>query len=185
MESMETVDSDSGIRKALDYTVHAAWMAFCLLVLYVTLVPFLDPLYVYGELAFPYMVRFMPEFNMESVTSLQYYFSLGFMHIGYLMTIVFTYYIKKILQNSIAGRFFINDNVLYIKKAALSFAYLIVCPLSIESAIYFREESFSVIVRVLLLGYVMPWTVIGVITFIVIFVFKRIADLYEEQRLTV
>ena len=179
---METVASDSGIRKAFYFIVHAAWMALCLLVLYITLAPFLGALFGDGKLAFPYFVVYMPGYSFESVTSLQYIFALGFMHIGYLMTIVFTYYIKKILQNSIAGHFFINDNLLYIKKAAWSLAYLVVCPISIESSIYFGGNTFpEEIVLVLLLLFVIPWTVIGVITFIVISIF----NLKEEQRLTV
>lgn len=182
---METAADDSGIRKVLHGIVQAAWIMFCLFILYVTIVPFFDLLFGNRGLVFPYYSRYMPTFHKESVTSLQYFLSLGFMHVGYLVSMVFTHYIKKILQNSIAGRFYSNDTVKYIKKAALSFAYLVVCPLSIESAIYFSEEPLGEIIQILLLGYALFWTAIGVVTIIAVSVVKRFADLYEEQRLTV
>ena len=185
MESRETIDHASIARKGLSVIVHVAWITFSLLVLYFILYPFIEYLFTGKELVFPYYQGFMPTFRNESVTSVQYYFSLGFMHLGYAAMIVFTYYIKKMLQSSIAGRFFVHDNIKKIKMAALSLAYIVVCPLSIESALYYKEESYIEWIRVFLLGYVMPWTVIGVITFLGIMAFKDISKVYEEQRLIV
>ena len=185
MESREAIDHAYIARKGLSVIVHVAWVTFSLLVLYVFLYPFIEYLFDGKELVFPYYQRFMPTFRTESVTSVQYYFSLGFMHIGYAVMIVFTYYIKKMLQSIIAGPFFVHDNVKKMKMAALSLAYIVVCPLSIESPLLYQEYPYIEWIRVFLLGYVMPWTVIGVITFFGIKGFKYISKVYEEQRLTV
>ena len=183
MEDVETVDRDSGLRKGVNFVINAVWISFCFFVLYVALVPFLYYLES-NELLFPYMETFMPTFERSEVTSTQYYFSLIFMHLGYVMTIVLSYNLKKMLQKIIIGRFFTHDSVIYIKISALSIAYMVVCPLSVECAIYLFN-SVNEFVRVFLLGYVMPWVVIGIITFIALTAFKRITDVYEEVKMTV
>ena len=185
MSGWKALDHESIVRTGLGFIVQIVWVSFSLFVLYTILYPFIEFLFAGKELLFPYYQGFMPTFKRVSVNSVQYYFSLGFMHLGYIVVLLFMYYIKKMLQYSIKGRFFVLENVKEIKIIALLLAYLVVCPLSIESPLIYQEYPYTIWIRIFLLGYIMPWTVIGVITFWGIKVFKHISSVYEEQRLTV
>jgi hypothetical protein len=184
MGSRETLHRESFARKGLSVAVQVAWVAFSLLVLYVVLYPFIVFLFAGKELVFPYYPKYMPTFRPESVSSFQYFLSLWFMHLGYAGLIVFAYSIKKMLQQGIAGRFFTHDNEKMIIMAALSLAYLVVCPGSIEVPLYFQEITYAEWIQILL-SYLMVWIGIGVITFLGIRAMNYVSRVREEQRLTI